>query len=326
MIQPLVSVIIPVFNSEKYLNVAIASVLDQTYKNLELLLVDDGSTDESLAIAQGFASEKVKVLHQQNAGASAARNKGLNEAKGEYIQFLDADDLIAPEKIAFQLELLQTRPGYICTGPTVYFQDTEDFFQKKPAPHWIENGSDDIADFLIKLYGGDLMGPLYGGMIPLHSWLCPRSVLDKTGEWNEDLNVDDDGEYFCRVVLASKGVLYRTGAISYYRKYTNKNSLSSLHNEQSYRSAIKAIDLKLSHLIRSGINRPMISKVFARLYKAAEVATYPQFKELSGYAGERSKKLGKVPSQYQAGPVSTFLSKLFGWRLLRRIDYFRHGK
>ncbi|MGN6396958.1 MAG: glycosyltransferase family 2 protein [Mucilaginibacter sp.] len=324
--DPLVSVIIPVYNSEKYLRSAVESVLQQTYKNIELILVDDGSTDDSPVIAQSLAAENVKVFHQPNCGASVARNKGLDEARGEYIQFLDADDLIGPEKIELQLKLLQQKPGYVCTCSTVYFIDNEDFSELQPSPHWIAEGSEDPVDFLIKLYGGALIGPQYGGMVPIHSWLCPRIVLDRAGKWNEKVSVDDDGEYFCRVILASKGIIHADRGICYYRKYADSKSLSSWRNERAYRSKVKAIDLKFDHLRNSDADKVVLNRVFARLYKCAEIDTYPQFKELSAYAGKMSEKLGKVPSQYQAGPLSTFLSKIFGWRLMRRLDYYRHGK
>ncbi len=195
----LVSVIIPVYNSEKYLEAAICSILNQTYKNIELIIVDDGSADNSLAVSKRFEGERVKVFHQQNKGASAARNKGLAEANGVYIQFLDADDLISPDKIEAQVNLLQAKPEYICTCPTAYFNDDDDFLSKKPEDHWIKNGSDDPVDFLIKLYGGDLIGPQYGGMIALHSWLCPRIILDTAGKWNEELNASQRNQrlIFC---------------------------------------------------------------------------------------------------------------------------------
>ncbi|HZX58320.1 MAG TPA: glycosyltransferase family A protein, partial [Mucilaginibacter sp.] len=106
MDQPLVSIIIPVYNSEKHLAETISSALEQTWPNKEIIIVDDGSADNSLAIAKSFASENVKVFHQPNKGASAARNKGIQEAKGDYIQFLDADDLLMPNKIAAQVKQL----------------------------------------------------------------------------------------------------------------------------------------------------------------------------------------------------------------------------
>src|SRR5580698_4662849 len=95
---PLVSIIIPSYNSENHLAETIKSALSQTWVNKEIIIIDDGSTDSSVQIAKGFESN-VKVLVQKNKGASAARNAGLKEAKGDYIQFLDSDDLLSPDKI-----------------------------------------------------------------------------------------------------------------------------------------------------------------------------------------------------------------------------------
>src|ERR1700744_3507890 len=104
--MPLVSIIIPVYNSEKYLSDAIQSAINQTWSDTEIIIIDDGSTDNSLQVAQQFISEKVKIFHQENKGASVARNYGLTKAKGDYIQFLDADDILSNNKIEAQMTVL----------------------------------------------------------------------------------------------------------------------------------------------------------------------------------------------------------------------------
>ena len=100
MSQPLVSILIPCYNSEKWLAETLESALAQTWQNKEIIVVDDGSTDSSLEIAKTFESNKVKVLRQDNRGASAARNLGLTNAQGDFIQYLDADDLLSEDKIS----------------------------------------------------------------------------------------------------------------------------------------------------------------------------------------------------------------------------------
>lgn len=99
----LISIIVPVYNAEKFLAKCVSSILDSTYKNFELILVDDGSTDNSPGICDQFAQKdkRVKVIHQLNAGVSEARNKGLSLALGEYISFIDSDDFIHPQMIEF---------------------------------------------------------------------------------------------------------------------------------------------------------------------------------------------------------------------------------
>ena len=104
--QPLVSIIIPVYNAEKYLADSITSAVSQTWPNKEIIVVDDGSTDQSLKVAKGFESDVVSVFFCENKGASAARNFGLRLAKGGYIQFLDADDLLRHDNIEKQFHAL----------------------------------------------------------------------------------------------------------------------------------------------------------------------------------------------------------------------------
>ena len=101
--QPLVSIIIPVYNASAYLENAIRELLKQTYQHLEIIIVDDASTDNSLKLAKQNSSEKVIVISQDNAGAACARNNGLKTAKGEYVQFMDIDDFLSYDKISKQV-------------------------------------------------------------------------------------------------------------------------------------------------------------------------------------------------------------------------------
>jgi glycosyltransferase involved in cell wall biosynthesis len=113
----LVSVIVPFFNSERFIQETIASVFAQTYDRWELLLVDDGSTDRSQTIAKNFEREypdRIRYLHhadRQNRGCSASRNLGIDNARGEYIAFLDADDVWLPDKLSRQVDILESQPA-----------------------------------------------------------------------------------------------------------------------------------------------------------------------------------------------------------------------
>jgi glycosyltransferase involved in cell wall biosynthesis len=109
MSTPLVSCIVPVFNGERYLAEALDSVLGQTYRALEVIVVDDGSTDGTPAVVRTFGA-RVRCVTQPNAGLAAARNRGLAAATAELVAFLDADDLWLPEKIACQMERFRARP------------------------------------------------------------------------------------------------------------------------------------------------------------------------------------------------------------------------
>lgn len=103
--EPLVSILIPCYNAEKWLAETLESALAQTWDNIEIIVVDDGSTDKSLAVAKQFEPDGVKVISQANKGASAARNRAFQESQGDFIQYLDADDLLVPDKIELQVKL-----------------------------------------------------------------------------------------------------------------------------------------------------------------------------------------------------------------------------
>lgn len=275
----LVSIIIPVFNSEDYLAETIESAINQTWQNKEILLIDDGSTDNSLNIAKRYQCEWIKVFEQENKGASSARNYGLREAKGDYIQFLDADDLISSDKVKFQIELLADRKNHISICPIVYFKNGNDPYSIPVIHEWYSRGSDDPLDFLVKLYGGQLVGPNYGGMITIHSWLIPRNVIDKAGAWNESLSVDDDGEFFCRIVLNSDGILYSPDSINYYRKFVGeRTTLSSQKSFNHLNSLLQSWQFKKRHL--SKYNHPLLNLVIRRNFTELYYTFYNPSKEL----------------------------------------------
>lgn len=106
----IVSVIIPVYGAEKYIAATVQSVLAQTYKNFELVIIDDASPDRSIEICQQFTDARIKIIHQSNRGLAGARNTGIRHARGEYLAFLDADDLWLPDKLEKHIQHLENSP------------------------------------------------------------------------------------------------------------------------------------------------------------------------------------------------------------------------
>ena len=117
--EPLITIIVPVYNGEKYIDQCINSILNQEYKNIELILVNDGSKDNSKLILDNWAKResKIKVIHQENSGVSVARNKGIEMAQGSYITFVDVDDYVAKDYISYYYNLIKEYDAQIALTP-----------------------------------------------------------------------------------------------------------------------------------------------------------------------------------------------------------------
>ncbi|MCC8358522.1 glycosyltransferase family 2 protein [Salinimicrobium sediminilitoris] len=122
----LISVILPVYNREAFVGDAIQSILNQTYQNFELIVIDDGSTDSTLEVVKSFNDHRIKILrNKSNTGVSASRNSGIKEAKGEFVAFMDSDDISAPERLWKQLRLLQQKPEIEICGSWLQFLNSD---------------------------------------------------------------------------------------------------------------------------------------------------------------------------------------------------------
>lgn len=207
--KPLVSILIPAYNAEKFIADTIRSALAQTWPEKEIIVIDDGSKDGTLAVAKQFSSEKVKVVTQENQGASAARNKAFSLCRGDYIQWLDADDLLSPDKIGKQMETAEK-----CQCKRPLFSSGWGFFIYRPRK----------AKFIPTLLWKNL-APLEWLLRKwennLHmqtaTWLVSRELTERAGPWDARLLGDDDGEYFFRVIKASDGIRFVPDAKVFYR-------------------------------------------------------------------------------------------------------------
>jgi glycosyltransferase involved in cell wall biosynthesis len=317
----LVSVIIPVFNCEVHLVTAIESALNQTWEEKEIIVVDDGSSDASLEVARKFEERGVLVISQENKGASAARNAGLRVAKGEWIQFLDADDFLREDKIKTQLCLLKHDTD-LAVCKTVHFindrinakPDNDDFFH---------DYLNDPLRFLIKLYGGF---DFCSGMIQPNAFLVSRRIIDKAGKWNESLSLDDDGEFFCRVILASKQIVYSSQAMNFYRKYESNASLSGTKSSTAYRSQFQSNRLKHQHLLSFNKDIDLVPYIHTATFKSMQLllhALYPKHRSLYSEVEDFTKTLIKHSSrgkEVYGGSLANFIGNHVSWKLLKRLQ------
>ena len=156
-----ISVIIPVFNGEQTIEETINSILDQTFQDIEIIIINDGSTDATLEIVENISDSRIKIFSYPNAGLSASRNRGIDRAKGEYISFIDADDLWTPDKLELQWQALQKNPqAAVAYSWTDYIDESSKFiksgrritingdaFSKLLITNFLENGSNPLIRF-----------------------------------------------------------------------------------------------------------------------------------------------------------------------------------
>lgn len=193
--NPVVSVVIPAYNDARFIGQALRSVLAQTYRSLDIVVVDDGSTDETAEIARSF-EPRVRVFRQANSGAAAARNHGLTLAKGEYVAFLDADDFWHPRKTELQLRHLQTCPE--CAA--VYCRKIE-LHESIAAPSWdgTSSGPPDALAADPRESGWLYLELLRSSLVHTSTVMASRAVIDRVGLFDESLRKGQDLEFWLRL-------------------------------------------------------------------------------------------------------------------------------
>ena len=321
-IIPLVSVIIPLYNSEAYISETLDSVLNQTWENVETIIVDDSSTDESFNIANKYKNqfpEKIKVYTNPGKGACAARNYGFKQSLGEYIQYLDADDILSSNKIEKQVLVLHNETDKIAVCETWHFFNTIDKATNTDKPYLIAVNQPE--DFFIQLWGGKTLPP---NMVQTSAWLTPRSLIKQNGGWNENLHKDQDGEFFARIALNSKGIIYVPDIKNYYRQHISSKNIAGQKQRKHLESNLEAAQLKEKYLFER--NQSEDAKLaMATQYKHVAIEAWPNYKDVTIEAMSKCKKLGG--SNYlpvMGGRVIELLKQIFGWRIAKSVSYYLH--
>ncbi len=241
--NPLVSIIIPLYNAENYIEDCISSLLQQTYKEIEIIIIDDGSSDSSLSIARQYESERIHVYSQKNKGACVARNFGFKMSKGEYVQFMDADDTIEDKKIELQIDRLRRfgfKSDVVAFSKWQYLENPEVHLNEQLCKDY-DNPVDMLVDFILCPHW----------MYP-HAYLVHRELVEKTGGWDEGILKNQDGEFFARIKTVASKLVYVDGTCVYYRAYT-PGSLSKGLSYEKQESVLETL-IRISEIISRSNN------------------------------------------------------------------------
>ena len=305
MSKPLVSIIIPNYNKAPYIREAIESALNQTYKNIEVIVVDDGSTDESKEIIKSFG-KKIKAYFLPHKNANVARNFGFKKSKGKYIQFLDSDDIILPEKIEKQVELLEkTGAEMALCGFKYLIHIGEKNILKGPV--YIEDRY--ARDLLLLFTEGSLWYPPF---TPLYR----RELVEASGGWNESLELTQDLHFDFQIASLEPYVENVKLIGGLYRRYKGKKE----GREWRLKWNICA-DATLEYLYSIvQKKRPELTKYLAKYFLIRARGWYEFDKDK--YV-EKMKILFKRFPTYKPRefPVFYILSRLFGYKIADAILY-----
>jgi len=283
IIKPLVSILIPAYNAEAWIADSLRSALAQTWDQKEIIVVDDGSSDRTLEIARQFECDQLRVIAQPNQGASAARNLALSLCRGDYIQYLDADDLLAPDKIANQIAALDsaTTPRTLLScawGRFMYRYYRTEFV---PSALWCDLTP---LEWLIRKMQ-------YNLYMQTATWLVSRELAEAAGPWDTRLTVDDDGEYFCRILLACDNVRFIPEAKVYYRT-SGPASLSFIgHSDPKREALLYSMRLHVRY-IRSLEDSPRVRAACVTYLQNWVCFFYPDRTDLVRRVDEMAEELG----------------------------------
>ena len=225
--NPLVSIIIPMYNAQKWINGLLHSILNQTYQNIEVILVNDGSTDESLALVEKFLEElgetRIQVVNQENTGVSEARNEGVRNSIGELLAFVDSDDIWIREKIERQVNTMIELDIAATACSYAIFRDSNLEILDVVHPDWSTLG---VRNWLLfRSYGGLLSSTL----------MLRREIFYKAGPFRSDLSLSADIDFAWRLLSFTQVKLIREPLVAYRLRPNQMHKTSDLLISESKR-------------------------------------------------------------------------------------------
>jgi len=302
------------FNAELHIEEAIKSALDQNYPNIELIVINDGSTDRTLEIVKKHSDSKIRIITQENRGQSAALNCGIRYSSGEYLKFFDADDVMNSEHLMSQYHAIKNAKNCIGSCRWTYFVRYRDGieFENETTYKDYSNPVDWIYDSIT--YDKGTMG---GWM-----WLIPRNVLEKAGHWDERLSLNNDFDFSIRILLASSGVRFANNAKLYYRKGI-QTALSGNMSKKALESAYLTTCLGRDHLLERE-NSERIRQMLADRFQDWVYVTYPTHKILAEKCKEIVNELGGSDRKPMGGILFRMLNSFLPWKFVRLVQAFAY--
>jgi glycosyltransferase involved in cell wall biosynthesis len=309
--KQLVSILIPAFNAEAWIADTINSAIDQTWPRKEVIVVDDGSTDQTLAIARRFAGKDVAVVTQENQGAASTRNHALSLSQGDYIQWLDADDLLSSDKVESQMQVANeiNRSRTLLSSGWGYFTQQIEKAVFSPTSLWCNLSP---VEWLVRKMGENLH-------MQTGTWLTSRELTEVAGAWDARLSVDDDGEYFCRVLLAGDGVRFVPDGRVFYRMAPSTRVSYIGWSDKKKDAQLLSMQLHVKY-IRSLEDSDRVRAACIRYLQNWLINFYPERPDIVQELEALAMNLGGQLEVPRLRWKYAWIKPLFGWRAAKNAQ------
>lgn len=307
MNNPLVSILVPLYNAESYIEETITRVLNQTYPNIELIIVDDHSTDNSLDVAKKHSSNRVHIYTNPNKGGNSARNYAFDMCKGEYIKFMDADDYCSDDMIEKQIyRILKDgdKDTLVFSPVKMLYPDGKLFLP----PRDIDKDYIPGIELLIDIWRGK------GWNCP-HCHLMHRDLFIKSGGWDENIIKNQDGEFFARVSANASKSLFISDVFAIWRQ--TGIGVSSQISLKAQESMLQTYDI-ISHLILNYKDNEENRYNCARYIGSFVYRFYPQIEPIMPKVYAILDYL-QQPLILPQRKILEFLRVLLGWKIALRL-------
>ncbi|MCO5947680.1 glycosyltransferase family 2 protein [Mucilaginibacter flavidus] len=307
-VTPLVSICMPAYNCEKYIGETLRCLCAQTYPSIEIIVVDDGSTDATILKIKNVEDTRITCISVANTGASGARNIAYGHSKGQYIIFFDADDFVKPDFVTLQLKKINNRCDVIVLSAWGrFYNDNIGSFNEVPIPY-----EEMVLEEWISYYWYNSSPMTTPGRA-----LVPKKLIEKAGLWNETLSLNDDLEFYTRLFIQAEKIMFNHDAFFYYR--SGIDGLSSKKGLSAYQSLFDSVRLSTELVLKEMPYTQSVRQGCANLWQSFVYEVYPREQQMVKIAEHKIRELGGAKIPYPSGGYTKFAALLIGWKLTKML-------
>lgn len=305
---PLVSICMPAYNCGKYIQETLNCLCNQSYRNIEIVVVNDGSTDHTAFQVNAIIDDRLTLINVVNGGAARARNIAYQHSKGDHIIFFDADDHVGPDFVASQLEKMNGREDTVVLAAWGrFYHDDLGTFQMEPLRDDEISLEDWINDHWYRCNPMTTPGRV----------MFPKTLIERAGLWNEQLSLNDDLEFYTRLFLTAASIIFNPDAVFFYR--SGISGLSGRKGREASLSLFNSVMASTGLVLKRYGQNPSVRQSCANLLQGLVYELYPWEKTMVREAEGRIKALGGSNLPFHSGGYTRLLTLVIGWKATKQL-------